>query len=94
MAADVKTKAGQVPAGVSKTCFIIGGVPYELAKAVRQGQEPYTTLLGPDAYPQLSGAKIKSGLNIYQAVASATGCSQFVFGYDTNFTIGYLLSLP
>lgn len=94
VAADVKTKAGQVPAGVSKTCFIIGGVPYELAKAVRQGQEPYTTLLGPDAYPQLSGAKIKSGLNIYQAVASATGCSQFVFGYDTNFTIGYLLSLP
>lgn len=94
VAADVKTKAGQVPAGVSKTCFIIGGVPYELAKAVRQGQEPYTTLLGPDSYPQLSGAKIKSGLNIYQAVASATGCSQFVFGYDTNFTIGYLLSLP
>ena len=94
VAADVKTKAGQVPAGVSKTCFIIGGVPYELAKAVRQGQEPYTTLLGPDSDPQLSGAKIKSGLNIYQAVASATGCLQFVFGYDTNFTIGYLLSLP
>ena len=94
VAADVKTKAGQVPTGVSKTCFIIGGVPYELAKAVRQGQEPYTTLLGPNSYPQLSGAKIKSGLNIYQAVASATGCSQFVFGYDTNFTIGYLLSLP
>jgi len=94
VAADVKAKAGQVPAGLSKTCFIIGGVPYELAKAVRQGQEQYTTLLAPDAYPQLSGAKIKSGLNIYQAVANATGCSQFVFGYDTNFTIGYLLSLP
>ena len=83
-----------MPAGLSKTCFIIGGVPYELAKAVRQGQEPYTTLLGPEAYPQQSGAKIKSRLNIYQAVASDTGCSQFVFGYDTNFTIGYLLSLP
>ena len=94
VAADVKAKAGQVPTGLSNTCFIIGGVPYELAKAGRQGEEPYTTLLGPDAYPQLSGAKIKSGLNIYQAVASATGCTQFVFGYDTNFTIGYLLSLP
>ena len=94
VAADVKTKAGQVPAGLSKTCFIIGGVPYELAKAVRQGDEQYTTLLGPNAYPQLGGAKIKAGLNIYQAVASATGCTQFVFGYDTNFTIGYLLSLP
>ena len=94
VATDVKAKAGQVPAGLSKTCFIIGGVPYELAKAVRQGQEPFTVLRAADAYPQLSGAKIKSGLNIYQAVADATGCQQFVFGYDTNFTIGYLLSLP
>ncbi|OGX84673.1 DUF6799 domain-containing protein [Hymenobacter glacialis] len=94
VAADVKAKAGQVPTGLSKTCFIIGGVPYEMAKAVRQGDEPYTTLLGPDAYPQLGGAKSKAGLNIYQAVAAATGCTHFVFGYDTNFTIGYLLSLP
>ncbi len=94
VATDVKAKAGRVPMGLTKTCFIIGGVPYELAKTVRQGDEPYTTLLGPNAYPQLNGAKIKAGLNIYQAVASATGCTQFVFGYDTNFTIGYLLSLP
>ena len=94
VATEVKAKAGQVPGGLSKTCFIIGGVPYELAKAVRQGQEPFTVLRTADAYPQLSGAKIKSGLNIYQAVADATGCQQFVFGYDTNFTIGYLLSLP
>ncbi|MDQ2770433.1 MAG: hypothetical protein M3Y54_08035 [Bacteroidota bacterium] len=93
VAAAVKAKAAQVPAKLRGTCFIIGGVPYELAKAVRQGQEPYTVLKAPTDYPQLSGAKIKSGLNIYQALANATGCKQFVFGYDTNFTIGYLLSL-
>lgn len=92
--ADVKAKAGKIPARLRGTCFIIGGVPYELAKAVRQGQEPYTVLKAADAYPQLTGAKIKSGLNIYRAVAAATGCQQFVFGYDTNFTIGHLLSLP
>ena len=91
--AEVKAKASQVPANLRGTCFIIGGVPYELAKAVRQGQEAYTILKAPNEYPQLSGAKIKSGLNIYQALADATGCKQFVFGYDTNFTIGYLLSL-
>jgi hypothetical protein len=51
-------------------------------------------LKAPDAYPQLTGAKTKAGLNIYQAVAAATGCQQFVFGYDANFTIGYLLALP
>ena len=93
VAAAVKAKAAQVPAKLRGTCFIIGGVPYELAKAVRQGQEPYTVLKAPTDYPQLSGAKIKSGLNIYRALADATGCKQFVFGYDTNFTIGYLLSL-
>ncbi|MBH8560517.1 DUF6799 domain-containing protein [Hymenobacter negativus] len=92
--ADVKAKAEKVPARLRSTCFVIGGVPYELAKTGRQGQEPYTVLKAADAYSQLSGAKIKSGLNIYQAVASATGCQQFVFGYDPNFTIGYLLSLP
>lgn len=93
VAAAVKAKAAQVPASLRGTCFIIGGVPYELAKAVRQGQEPFTVLKAPTDYPQLSGAKIKSGLNIYRALAEATGCQQFVFGYDTNFTIGYLLSL-
>ena len=91
--ADVKAKAEKVPARLRSTCFVIGGVPYELAKANRQDQEPYTVLKAADAYSQLSGAKIKSGLNIYQAVATATGCQQFVFGYDPNFTIGYLLSL-
>jgi hypothetical protein len=94
VAAEVKAKAGMVPAKLRSTCFIIGGVPYELAKAVRQDQEPYTVLQAPEFYAQMTGAKAKSGLNIYRAVADATGCQQFVFGYDTNFTIGYLLTLP
>jgi hypothetical protein len=93
-ASEVKAKASQVPAKLRNTCFIMGGAPYEMAKAVRQGQQPFTVLHTPDAYPQLAGAKAKAGLNIYQAVAAATGCQQFVFGYDANFTIGYLLSLP
>jgi hypothetical protein len=69
-------------------------VPYELAKAVRQGQEQYTVLKAPDGYAQLDGAKLKAGLTIYRALAAATGCQQFVFGWDTNFTIGYLLAQP
>ncbi|RZK17199.1 MAG: hypothetical protein EOO56_18430 [Hymenobacter sp.] len=94
VAADITAKASQVPAARRQTCFIIGGVPYELAKAVRQGQEPYTVLKAPEGYAQLDGAKIKAGLTIYRALAGATGCQQFVFGWDTNFTIGYLLSQP
>jgi hypothetical protein len=93
VAADVKNKAEQVPAGLRSTCFIIGGIPFELAKKVRKGTERYTVLDAASAY-QLDNAKGKAGLNIYRSVAEATGCKQFVFDWDANFTIGYLLTLP
>jgi hypothetical protein len=93
VAADVKAKAEQVPAGLRSTCFIIGGIPFELAKKVRKGTERYTVLDAASAY-QLDNAKGKAGLNIYRSVAEATGCKQFVFDWDANFTIGYLLTLP
>lgn len=92
VATEVKAKAKQVPADHRKTCFIIGGVPFELAKAVRNGKERYTVLNAPSAY-KLTEAKSKAGLVIYQAIADATGCDQFVFDWDANFTIGYLLTL-
>ena len=91
---EVKSKSALVPASLRGTCFIIGGVPYEMAKSVRRDQEPFTVLKSAEAYAGLTGAKMKSGISIYQAVAEATSCRQFVFGYDTPFTIGYLLSLP
>ena len=93
VAADVQAKAAQIPAGLRTTCFIIGGVPYELAKKVRKGKERYTVLDAPSAY-QLDNAKSKAGLNIYKSIADATSCQQFVFDWDANFTIGYLLTLP
>lgn len=89
---DAKSKANQVPANLRGTCFIIGGVPYELAKQHRNGKERYTVLKAPGGYTP-DGAKQKSGLNLYQAIADATGCKQFVFDWDANFTIGFLLSL-
>jgi hypothetical protein len=93
VASDVKAKAEQVPAKLRQTCFIIGGVPYEMAKQVRKGKERYTVLDAPDAY-QFDKAKSKAGLVIYRSLVEATGCKQFVFDWDANFTIGYLLSLP
>ncbi|WBA42132.1 DUF6799 domain-containing protein [Hymenobacter canadensis] len=93
VAAELLAKAAQVPDALRTTCFIIGGVPYELAKPLRKGQERYTVLNAPEAYKQLEKAKTKAGVNIYKAVREATGCQQFVFDWDANFTIGYLLSL-
>jgi hypothetical protein len=90
---EVNAKAKQVPSELRKTCFIIGGVPFEMAKEVRKGKERYTTLGEPLSYSKLSNAKSKAGVNIYKAVKDATGSDQFVFDWDANFTIGFLLGL-
>lgn len=89
---EVKGKAAQVPAQLRSACFIIGGVPYELARQTRNGKERYTVLKAPADY-KADGAKQEAGLNIYRAIADATGCRQFVFDWDANFTIGFLLEL-
>ena len=91
-------KIGQkVPSDLSTTCFIIGGVPFQMAKEVRQGKERFTVLNSPNRYTDLAekeGKKVQSGLNIYQGIYDATGCRKYVFDWDANFTIGFLLSLP
>ncbi len=92
VSADEAAKAKQIPAANRKTCFIIGGIPFELAKEVRKGKERYTVLKMPADY-ESKNAKQKAGLVIYKAIADATGCQQFVFDWDANFTIGYLLTL-
>ena len=74
-------------------CFIVGGVPFELADQTRQGEERYTVLKAPADYKS-DKAKTKAGINIYKALADATGCDTFVFDWDANFTIGFLLGLP
>lgn len=89
---EVREKAARVPSHLRNTCFIIGGVPYELAKQTRNGKERYTVLKAPSEYTA-QGDKQAGGLNIYKAIADATGCRQFVFDWDANFTIGFLLEL-
>ena len=92
VAQEVKTKAAQVPQNLRQTCFIIGGVPFELARQTRKDKERYTVLKAPGEY-KAEGAKQQAGLNIYNAIAETTGCKQFVFDWDANFTIGFLLEL-
>jgi hypothetical protein len=89
---EIVAKAKQVPPSARKTCFIIGGVPSDLAKQVRNGKERYTVLKAPADY-EVKGEKQKAGLNIYKGLADATGCKEFVFDWDANFTIGFLLGL-
>jgi hypothetical protein len=91
---DVKAKAKLIPANKREVCFIIGGVPFELAKQTRNGEERYTVLNNPNTYKAGDKKKTACGLNIYKALVDATGCDTFVFDWDANFSIGFLLSLP
>lgn len=90
---EVLAAAKQVPEANRNQCFIIGGVPYELAKKGRNGDERFTQLKGPDEYSAGDNVKIRSGLNIYRAIEDASKCNTFVFDWDANFTIGFLLTL-
>ena len=90
---EIKAKAEKVPFPKRKVCFIIGGVPFELAKQVRTGKERFTVLNAADQYTT-KDAKVKAGLNIYKAISDGTNTQQFVFDWDANFTIGFLLGLP
>lgn len=89
---EVKAQVSKIPEGKRNVGFILGGVPFTLAKQHRNGDERYTVLKNPDAY-QAADKKMASGLNIYKGIAAATGTDTFVFDWDANFTIGFLLSL-
>ena len=89
----VKAQASRVPAKNREVCFIIGGTPFDLAKTHRKGDERFTVLKPPASY-NADKPKTKAGLNIYKALQDATGCDTFVFDWDANFSIGFLLQLP
>ena len=88
----VKTLVAKIPANKRNVGFILGGVPFTLAKQHRQGEERYTVLKAPNTY-KAADKKMASGLNIYKGLAEGTGTDTFVFDWDANFTIGFLLSL-
>ncbi len=88
----VKTGASSIPQGKRNVGFVLGGVPFTLAKQHRKGEERYTVLKAPAAY-KVADKKMGAGLNIYKGLVDATQTDTFVFDWDANFTIGFLLSL-
>lgn len=89
---EVKRQMSKVPENKRNVGFILGGVPYTLANQHRKGEERYTVLRAPDTY-KAADKKMASGLNIYKAIVEATQTDTFVFDWDANFTIGFLLNL-
>jgi hypothetical protein len=90
--AQVKAGMAKVPENKRNVGFIIGGVPFTLAKQHRKGEERYTVLKAPASY-SAKDKKMGAGLNIYKAISDATNTDTFVFDWDANFTIGFLLGL-
>jgi len=91
---DIKALAAKIPADKRQVCFIIGGAAFELAKTHRAGKERYTVLKSPTDYSDVKEQKTRAGINIYRAIQDATNTDTFVFDWDSNFTIGFLLTLP
>jgi hypothetical protein len=89
----VKQQVAGLPDALRATAFIIGGVPFQLAEQNRGEEERYT-LLRPYASYKADNQRLASGLNLYKSISEHTGCKQFVFDWDANFTIGYLLDQP
>ena len=94
---EIKSIAATIPKGKKSLCFIIGGVPFNMAKSIRKEANRFTMLSTDiDSYKDVvakKGKKVESGLNIFKAIVDETGCKRFVFDWDANFTIGFLLSL-
>ncbi|MDO1446486.1 hypothetical protein Q0590_09515 [Rhodocytophaga aerolata] len=89
---EVKRGMSKVPEGKRNVGFVLGGVPFTLADQHRKGEERYTVLRAPESY-KAADKKMASGLNIYKAMVDATQTDTFVFDWDANFTIGFLLNL-
>jgi hypothetical protein len=88
----VKNNISKVPEAKRNVCFMIGGVPFTLANQHRKEKERYTVLRPVGSY-KAKDKKMAAGLNIYKAIEDATSTDTFVFDWDANFTIGFLLGL-
>lgn len=73
--------------------YLIGGMPYKFAKQTRVGNERYTTLAPLNSYT-IKDEKERCGKMILEKLQSAGQIKEFVFDWDSNFSIGFLLEQP
>lgn len=82
----VSQVAGTVPKERRQVCFVMGQGAGEFLGA-QQG-DMFMKMKDPGSYGSTGG-----GLNIYKAVYEATGCNQFIYNWESNAAVGYLLRL-
>lgn len=93
VAEEVFSKLKMIPKANKKHCFIIGGIPYQLAKSYITEGSRYVVLKTPDTYQIGEDQKFNGGLNIYRTIYNDIDTEIAVFDTEANFSIGFLLSV-
>jgi len=88
----VREATSAVPLEKRKKCFIIGGVPTQMAKVLYPTLAQYNVLSADiEAYKAVKGKKAESGINIFKAIQDETNVEQAIYFLDGNFAVGFLL---
>ncbi len=90
---DVAKLLKDIPNSNKQNIYMIGGVPFKLAKESKTDDNRFTRLNALDTYSFGDDAKLKSGIVIYKAIYDNSTDANFIFDWDANFTIGFLLSI-
>lgn len=89
---DLREVASKMPKSKNKTVYLIGGMPYKLAKQTREGSERYTKLAPLESYAP-KDEKERCGSLILKELRDIGKIEEYVFDWDSNFSIGFLLEL-
>lgn len=89
---DLDAKIEEIPNSLRDKCFLIGGAPYQLAKASDEYSDRYTVLKDLNEYSFLEDQKAQNGLKILKHIQESTGTREFIFDWNSNFSIGFLIA--
>ena len=90
---EVRDAILEIPAKNRNLCFMLGGMIFEFVKDdIQKSEQRYFVLKQPNEYP-VSNEKLRAANVIYNALFLAPTYS-YIFDSQSNFSIGYLISLP
>ena len=81
----------QIPEANRNLCFMLGGMPFEFASESGPKNGRYTILNPPSALANNSERK-NAGIILYNALFLEPTYS-YIFDWDSNFSVGYLMSI-
>jgi hypothetical protein len=90
--AEIKKVLRSIPEAKHNFCFIVGGAIYELVKTERVEGNRYTVLKNLNTYKPET-RKSQNGLLFLTTIKEELNTQNFIFDWESNFGIGYLLTI-